>query len=235
MNSLQSIQEPISHLVFIDGDAVVTDSLTVAEVFDKEHAKVIRSIEGLQCSKEFAEANFGVSVYRDRSGKRNKKYLLKRDGLMFLIMGYTGEKAAKFKEMFINEFNRMEEYIKQKQTSLPTSREQLVATLKLTLTHEEDLSQIKTEMQEIKNDLNQRMTVDYSQQTAIRNAVSRRVYKVWDEGIVNKNIHDTRRKVFSAIWKDVYARFAVNSYHNVRQKDFEEVIDYIKVWRPRLV
>lgn len=235
MSQLQIIQQPVSHLVFMEKDEIVTDSITVAQVFKKEHGKVIRSIEALQCSKEFTQANFGLSEYRDTSGKLNKKYLLKRDGLMFLVMGYTGEKAAEYKEMFIHEFNRMEDYIQQKQASLPSSREQFIATMKLALTHEEDLSQIKTEVQQIKVDLNERMTVDYSQQIAIRNTVNRRVSKLWDDGTVNRNIHDTKRKVYSAIWRDVYASFAVNSYHNVRQKDFDEVIDYIKAWRPRLV
>lgn len=234
MSQLQMIQQPISHLVFMEKDEIVTDSLTVSDVFGKEHGKVIRSIEELQCSKEFTQANFGLSEYRDLSGKRNKKYLLKRDGLMFLVMGYTGEKAAEYKEMFISEFNRMEEYIKQ-QSSAPTSREQLIATMKMAIEHEEDLSQIKTEVQQIKIDLNERMTIDYSQQEAIRGAVTRRVYKLWEDGTVNKAIHDTRKKLFSAVWKDVKSSFAVNSYHNIRQKEFADAIDYIKVWRPRLV
>lgn len=37
-----------------------------------------------------------------------KKYLIKRDGLTFLVFGYTGAKAALFKEKYIAEFNRME-------------------------------------------------------------------------------------------------------------------------------
>ncbi|PFC85138.1 Rha family transcriptional regulator [Bacillus anthracis] len=234
MSQYQTVQQPVSHLVFVENDEIVTDSLTVSDVFGKEHGKVIRSIEELQCSKEFTQANFGLSDYRDRSGKRNKKYLLKRDGLMFLVMGYTGEKAAEYKEMFITEFNRMELYIKQ-QASVPTSREQFIATMRLGIQHEEDLKQLKTDVEQIKEDINERMTIDYSQQEAIRGAVTRRVYKLWEDGTVNKMIHDTRKKLFSAIWKDVKASFAVNSYHNIRQKEFDEVIDYIKVWRPRLV
>ncbi|WP_166695861.1 Rha family transcriptional regulator [Bacillus cereus] len=236
MSQLLVAQKSVNHLVFVEGNTVVTDSLTIAKVFDKRHADVIRSIEKLQCSIDFTQRNFALSDYTDLSGKQNKKYLIRQDGLVFLVTGFTGSKAAEFKEQFINEFNRMEEQLKIQQADpLPSSREQYIATMKLALAHEEDLSQIKTEMQQIKVDLNERMTVDYSQQLAIRNAVNRRVYKVWDDGIVNINIHDTKRKVFSALWKDIYASFAVSSYHNVRQKDFDEVIEYIKVWRPRLV
>ena len=35
-----------------------------------------------------------------------------RDGFTFLAMGYRGEKAAKFKELYIKRFNEMEKFIK---------------------------------------------------------------------------------------------------------------------------
>ncbi|MCY8481453.1 phage regulatory protein/antirepressor Ant [Bacillus mojavensis] len=98
----------MNQLVFIEGNQAVTDSLTVAEVFGKRHADVIKSIETLNCSKDFTERNFSLSEYKDLTGRSLKKYLIKRDGLTFLVFGYTGAKAALFKEKYIAEFNRME-------------------------------------------------------------------------------------------------------------------------------
>ncbi|MCY8199833.1 phage regulatory protein/antirepressor Ant [Bacillus subtilis] len=98
----------MNQLVFIEGNQAVTDSLTVAEIFGKRHADVIKSIETLNCSKDFAERNFSLSEYQDSTGRSLKKYLIKRDGLTFLVFGYTGAKAALFKEKYIAEFNRME-------------------------------------------------------------------------------------------------------------------------------
>nr|WP_250622204.1 Rha family transcriptional regulator [Bacillus subtilis] len=43
----------MNQLVFIEGDQVVTDSLTVAEVFGKRHDTVLRDIRNLDSSKEF--------------------------------------------------------------------------------------------------------------------------------------------------------------------------------------
>ncbi|WP_324628402.1 Rha family transcriptional regulator [Bacillus paranthracis] len=238
-DSLEVVNGMDEKLVFQQGQSIVTDSLTIADVFGKRHSDVIRSIENLECSIEFTQRNFALSEYGDPSGKRNKKYFIKRDGATFLITSFTGKRAAAFKELFINEFARMEEFITKHQknelSKAPTSREQFLATMRLGLQHEEDLSKLKTDVEQIKDDLNERMTVDYSQQQAIRGAVNRRVYCLWDNGTVNKSIHDTRKKVFASIWKDVKERFAVNSYHNVRQREFDEVIDYIKTWRPRLV
>lgn len=41
-------------------------------------------------------------------------FLATRDGFTILAMGYTGEKAMKFKEAYINQFNAMEELLKGK-------------------------------------------------------------------------------------------------------------------------
>ena len=96
-----------------DGQFLVT-SLNVAEVFKKLHKHVIEKIESLDCSSKFTESNFRLSEYKDKSGKENKMYYLTKDGLSFLVMGYTGKKAAQFKEAYILEFNRMAEKLNNK-------------------------------------------------------------------------------------------------------------------------
>lgn len=90
----------------------VTTSLLVAEVFEKYHGKVLRDIETLSCSEEFNRANFGLIEYTDKMGRIQKAYEMTKDGFSFLVMGYTGEKAAQFKEMFIKEFNKREALLK---------------------------------------------------------------------------------------------------------------------------
>jgi len=89
----------------------------VAEVFQKEHYNVLRDIENLDCSDRFTDLNFEVSSYRDKSGKKNPEYLMTKDGFTFLVMGYRGKKAAKFKESYIEQFNKMESFIKSLQAA----------------------------------------------------------------------------------------------------------------------
>lgn len=90
----------------------VTTSLLVAEVFGKEHSKVVRDIESLSCSASFNAANFGVITYIDSRNREQTAYEMTKDGFSFLVMGYTGAKAGEFKEKFINEFNRREALLK---------------------------------------------------------------------------------------------------------------------------
>lgn len=89
-------------------EITVVSSLDVAETFGKRHSDVLRDIEHLQCSEDFTQRNFALSCYKDSSGKTNKEYMITRDGFTILVMGYTGEKAMKFKEAYIRQFNEME-------------------------------------------------------------------------------------------------------------------------------
>lgn len=103
----------LSNLVIDHEGNPVTTSLKVAEVFGKEHKHVLRDIEALDCSEDFRKSNFGLSSYQPDGAKRSyPMYLMTRDGFTFLAMGFTGAKAAEFKEKYIAEFNRMEAHIR---------------------------------------------------------------------------------------------------------------------------
>ena len=95
----------------------LVDSLFVAEVFGKKHYNVLRDIARITESKsglseEFTELNFEFSTYRDATGRKLPRYLMTRDGFTMLVMGYTGQKAMHFKELYIQRFNEMEQCVR---------------------------------------------------------------------------------------------------------------------------
>ncbi|WP_267877814.1 Rha family transcriptional regulator [Massilia oculi] len=96
-------------LVTIDHDRIVTDSQTLARAFGKQHKTVLRAFDNLKCSEEFSRHNFAPSEFIDARGKVQRCVTMTKDGFAMLAMGFTGPKAAAFKETFINEFNRMAE------------------------------------------------------------------------------------------------------------------------------
>lgn len=107
-------------VVLNDNGEAMADSLTVAELFGKDHAKVLRAIESLDCSVEFREANFGLSTYRPNNARRDYPlYEMTKDGFTFLAMGFTGEKAAEWKEKYISAFNMLERRSHQPDLSNP--------------------------------------------------------------------------------------------------------------------
>jgi Rha family phage regulatory protein len=95
----------------------MTTSLLVAEVFGKAHRGVLRDIDNLDCSEDFQMHNF-VQMFKIRElpnggQAQDRYYNITRDGFTFLAMGYTGKKAAEFKEKYIAAFNAMEQQLKQ--------------------------------------------------------------------------------------------------------------------------
>ena len=102
-------------LVAVENEHAVTTSLRVAEVFGKEHYNVMKAIKSLDCSEEFRAVNFNASKIDYQNGNIKKQlpmYYITRDGFMFLVMGFTGKTAAKWKEAYIKAFNEMEAKIR---------------------------------------------------------------------------------------------------------------------------
>lgn len=113
--------QPIENIVEIDEGRMFTTSLIVAEAFEKEHKNVLRDIENLECSKEFHRLNFEHTPYvHPQNGQTYPAYRLTRDGFAFLAMGFTGKKAAAWKEKFLEAFNAMEAALRR--PALPFSR-----------------------------------------------------------------------------------------------------------------
>ncbi|HIB5228938.1 TPA: Rha family transcriptional regulator [Escherichia coli] len=105
MATIPTLTQP--EIAIVDGQAV-TSSLAVANFFSKRHDDVLKKIRTLECSASFTARNFSVSDYTDCTGRKLPCYQITRDGFAFLAMGFTGKRAARFKEAYINAFNLME-------------------------------------------------------------------------------------------------------------------------------
>lgn len=95
-------------------EKAITTSLKVAEKFEKQHKDVLESIRGLQASMSTADfsALFYETSYKASNGKTNPMYEMNRDGFSLLAMGFTGDKALKWKLQYISAFNAMEDELK---------------------------------------------------------------------------------------------------------------------------
>lgn len=117
----------MNNLVFKgQNNQALTNSLLVAEKFGKEHKHVLDAIYNLfvsaensaqtnnqQLTKMFALVEYDVPLNNGTGAVRKAPmYVMNRDGFTLLAMGFTGEKALKFKLEYINAFNQMEETIK---------------------------------------------------------------------------------------------------------------------------
>ncbi|MTI10186.1 phage regulatory protein/antirepressor Ant [Curvivirga aplysinae] len=95
--------------VYEKNGVVKANSRDVAAYFKKEHRNVLQSIDKLDCSEEFRLLNFQQAPYVDeQNGQTYRMYEMTKDGFIFLVMGFTGKEAAKFKEAYIAQFNQIE-------------------------------------------------------------------------------------------------------------------------------
>ena len=98
----------MNQLVLLRGGRAITNSIIVHETFGKRHDNVIRDIENLKKDVLNFEEMFTTSFEYDSYGRKRKIYEMNRDGWVLLVMGFTGEKAMKFKLKYIKAFNKME-------------------------------------------------------------------------------------------------------------------------------
>lgn len=112
-------EQPLKPAIQITNGHATTTSLRIAEHFGKRHANVLRAISAIECSDDFRKLNFELTsqpVRMPNGGVRNDTVCtMTRDGFVFLAMGFTGKKAAQWKEAYINAFNAMEAEIAKQQ------------------------------------------------------------------------------------------------------------------------
>ena len=110
----------MNELVFLKSNQAITTSLKVAEYFEKRHDTVLRAIEIAQSNlHKIADVEKAIipTTYVDAKGEKRPMYLLNRDGFMFVVMGFTGEKAAQLKWDYIRAFNAMEQILLNRQNA----------------------------------------------------------------------------------------------------------------------
>jgi Rha family phage regulatory protein len=223
----------LNQLVFIDKNQAVTDSLTVAEVFGKNHADVLRDIRKMECSEEFRLRNFAVSSYVNTQNKEMPMYFMNQKGFTLLAMGYTGKEAMKFKEAYINEFERMEEELKKPRVL--SEREQLVAAMKLSIESAEEIAvmkeevvEVKTEMKEVRGLVENQITLDHGEQRRVQIGIASRIYELESD-------KELRSPLFAELYREIRNRFGVTSYKDIKRKDMMSALNYIEAWVPRRV
>ncbi|MGY3931228.1 phage regulatory protein, Rha family [Aeromonas encheleia] len=113
MNSINSFTP--AEIISLQQGQPVTTSLKVAELFGKRHDDVLKKIRNLECSSDFHLRNFAEmsqEVEIGNGAKRSSRfYEMTKDGFIFVVMGFTGAKAAATKEAYINAFNWMAEQL----------------------------------------------------------------------------------------------------------------------------
>ncbi len=87
---------------------VFADSRDVAEFFGKRHTHVLDAIRDLLAKEPPLAPNFRPFKINDLTGETTSHVEMDRRGFTVLVMGFTGEKALKWKLRWIDAFDFME-------------------------------------------------------------------------------------------------------------------------------
>ncbi|KHD86343.1 hypothetical protein NG54_03210 [Heyndrickxia ginsengihumi] len=141
----------MNQLVFIQNNQPVTDSITVAEVFGKDHGNVLKDIRKQieYAGEEFAAVNFYAGEYRDKNNQARPKFDLTEEAFTLVAMSYNTKEAVQMKVKFIQEFKRMrEELLKPKAPQTPLELMQM--TINQMVEQEKRISSLESQVTETK-------------------------------------------------------------------------------------
>lgn len=118
------------NLVQVNNDnQVVVSSRDIAEHFEKEHGKVLRSIDSLVSQNRLTKKMF-FEASREYRGQVFRYYFMNRDGFSLLVMGFTGSKALEWKLKYIEAFNAMEAELKKAAKPVDSLKAERLAVMK---------------------------------------------------------------------------------------------------------
>lgn len=218
----------MNQLVFKNNDQIVTSSRNVARDFEKGHREVLRTIDNIvnngsvqDCTSLFHETTY----VHEQNKQEFRQYLMNRDGFTLLVMGFTGRKAMQFKMQYINAFNQMEqELLKPK---VLTDKEQLVASMKLTIEANEKLDNHDERL----TYLEETMRIDGTEEYRIRRLANQTVVKALG-GKDAPAYKELSNKLFARFWRDFKNHFTIPRYGELPKMQFDEGIDFINAWQP---
>ncbi|EOH7171666.1 Rha family transcriptional regulator [Campylobacter jejuni] len=146
----------------VANDQVTTTSLDIAAVFNKRHDNIIAKIETFP-KDSFTDLNFKASKYIDSTGRVLPCYKITRDAFSLLVMGFTGEKAYKWKVEFIKVFNEMEkrlrniEYEKHDKLAFRQSLGYKSQLKQQKLKYENEIKALKYDLEQSKNNFKDKL------------------------------------------------------------------------------
>ncbi|GED71211.1 antirepressor [Brevibacillus reuszeri] len=241
----------MTKLVFIENGRAVTDSLTIADVFNKDHRNVLRDIE-IQIEKlnEAGERRWGVLNFEQTQYQhpQNKqwypKFNMTEDAFALIAMSYVTPEAMKMKIMFIHEFKAMREQITSNIVPLDERRVRM-ELFKQAIEHEQRLDSVEQKILEIDYKVETQITLNSREQRILRKAVQKRGMELAEQVTfrqltmvrdgIGEDIQKIRSQLFREIYRDLWDRFGVSSYADVLKKDLDAALGYVSNWIPRQV
>ncbi|WP_374284165.1 Rha family transcriptional regulator [Lactococcus sp.] len=221
----------MNELVFTQNGQAVTNSLDVASSFEKQHKDVLEAIDlKIQSAENSAHYNsmFVEEFYKDSRGRKQRMYLMNRDGFSFIAMGFTGRKADNFKLKYIEAFNKMENQIKQV-PQIPTTQRELV---QLALSANEETNQRVDDLNDRLTDIEQNKLITTEDKGTIDAHVRKKVYSICKDFNYDQ---EAKSMLFNELGSNIKKLFGVPNRGRIKDKDFLTALAFVDEWQPSSV
>jgi len=211
----------------IDGQ-LVTDSRDVAEMIEQNHKELLRTIRGyseILGERNIAQSDFFVeSSFVNSQNKAYPCYFLTKKGCDMVANKMTGEKGVLFTAAYVTRFEEMEKAVHQPKAL--SEKEQLKASMRLSLETSEEVEVLKVEVNELKEKVDNQITIDHGEQCLMQQLISTKV----SEHAISRG---HKRVLFPELYGEIKNRFGVSSYRDVKRNELQTAIKYIESWIPR--
>jgi len=221
LNLVENIMQE-KELIEFEGRVVIS-SRVIAKLLGKRHDNVKRDLENILSKEGYSNLSNHIILHSYEIVGQNKiglEYLLTKQGFilyMFNIQGFID-----FKMNYINKYDLMESFIKGNcEIEYKEYAKKEINKLN---------NSLQTQIKEIENKLENQIRIDYSQQRAIQKKINHKIeIKYYDFILASSK---SKRSWFMAIYKGIKDKFQVASYRDLKQKDFDECIEFINNWTP---
>lgn len=200
----------------------VADSRIIAKELGVNHKDLLKKIGGyidkITKAKDVAlvkeyyiEDNYKI----ENNFKLYKMYWVTRKGIAQLISGYNDKVPLAFELnlAYIEKFDKMENFINQ------NYKEEFNKFIETNST-----------ILELKDKIENQIRIDYGQQRFTQNKINHKIEVKYYDFILAS--YKSKRSWFMALYKGIKDKFQVASYRDLKQKDFEECVEFINSWTP---
>ena len=200
----------------------VADSRIIAKELGVNHFDLLAKIEGYVDKFTKTESSFLVKEYFiedtyqvKNNFKKYKMYWVTRKGVALLIGGYNASVSIAFELnlAYIEKFDKMENFINH---NYKDEFNKFIETNPTIL--------------ELKDKVENQIRIDYSQQRVIQKKINNKIELEYNGFLLVNS--KSKRSWYMAMYKGIKDKFQVASYRDLKQKDFDECVEFINDWLP---
>ena len=203
----------------------VTDSREVAEMIEKNHKELMRSIRGyinvIEDSAKLRSQDFFIeSTYKNSQNKSQPCYLLTKQGCEMVANKMTGEKGILFTAEYVQAFNKMEQHIKETEPKKLTAIEQLQLQNQAILEVNEKVDKIQNDMPIFKAECDELQALVKKVGVGLMGGKNAPAYK--DNSL--------RGRVYSDMQHQLRREFGVDKYSWIKHSQFNQAKEIITTY-----